>query len=120
MDFNENMNTLLERLEKFFRTETVVGEPIQLGNITLVPIIGVSFGLGGGGGSGKDSSGNDGSGGGAGVGGKITPNAILVIKNEEVSVIPLNEKTSIDKIVSMVPEIISKITPDKQTQETNS
>ena len=116
MDINSNMNALLEKLEKFFRTETVVGEPMQIGNITLVPIISVSFGFGAGSGSGKDNEGNDGSGGGAGAGGKITPNAILVIKNDEVSVIPLNEKSSLDKIVSMVPEIVNKIKPKEDNK----
>jgi len=102
-------NTLFEKLEKFLRTETVVGEPFQVGSITMIPIISVSFGVGGGEGSGKDNKGNDGTGGGGGVGCKITPNAMLVIKNEEVSVIPLTSRGSLERIVEMVPEIMSKI-----------
>ncbi len=106
---SEVFNTMFEKLEKFLRTETVVGEPFQVGSITMVPIISVSFGAGGGEGSGKDSKGNDGSGGGGGVGCKITPNAMLVIKNDELSVVPLAGKGSLEKIVEMVPEIMAKI-----------
>jgi uncharacterized spore protein YtfJ len=106
---SEVFNTLFEKLEKFIRTETVVGEPFQVGSITMVPVITVSFGVGGGEGAGKDNKGNDGSGGGGGVGCKIAPNAILVVKNEELSVIPLTNRGSLEKIVEMVPEILSKV-----------
>jgi len=102
-------NTLFERLEKFLRTETVVGEPIQVGNITMMPIISVSFGVAAGEGSGKDNKHNDGSGSGGGVGCKITPNAMLVIKNDEVSVVPLTSRGSLERIVEMVPDIIAKV-----------
>ncbi len=105
----EVFNTLFERLEKFIRTETIVGEPIQVGSITLVPIMSVSFGVGGGEGSGKDNKGNDGSGGGGGVGCKMTPNAMLVVKNDQLSVYPLTNRGSLEKIIEMVPEIISKV-----------
>ncbi len=106
-------NTMFEKLEKFLRTETVVGEPFQVGSITMVPVISVSFGAGGGEGSGKDSKGNDGSGGGGGVGCKISPNAMLVIKNDELSVVPLAGKGSLEKIVEMVPEIMAKVDSSK-------
>ncbi len=106
---SEVFNTLFEKLEKFIRTETVVGEPIQVGSITMVPIISVMFGVGGGEGSGKDNKGNDGSGGGGGAGCKITPNAILVIKNDELSVVPLTSRGSLERIAEMVPEIMSKV-----------
>ena len=106
---SELFDTLFERLEKFIRTETVVGEPMQIGEVTMVPIISVSFGVGGGEGGGKDNKGNDGSGTGGGVGCKITPNAMLLVKNDEVSVVPLTSRGSLEKIVEMVPEIIAKI-----------
>ncbi len=106
---NENLNTLFDKLERFFRTETIVGEPISIGDITLVPIIDISFGLGTGGGTGKDTKGGDGTGSGAGVGAKIVPNCVLIIKGGEVSVIPIKDKGSFEKVLEMVPDIISKI-----------
>ncbi len=110
MEVSKNvMDSMFEKLEKFLRTETVVGEPLQVGDITMVPIITVAFGLGGGEGSGKDNKGNDGSGTGGGLGCKISPNAMLVIKDGEVSVIPLTSRGSLDKLFEMVPDIISKM-----------
>lgn len=109
MEFADNLTAIFDKLETFFRTETVVGKPMQVGEVTLVPIIDLSFGLGSGGGSGKDGKGNDGTGGGAGVGAKISPNAILVIKGTDVSVIALKGKGSLERILEMVPDIVSKV-----------
>jgi uncharacterized spore protein YtfJ len=105
----ENLETLFSSLEKFFRTETVIGEPIEIGETTLIPIITVSFGAGGGGGNGTDEKGNGGTGSGLGVGAKITPDAVLVIKNGEVSMLPVKNKCNLDKLVGMVPELVKKI-----------
>ncbi len=110
-------DNLFEKLEKFLRTETVVGDPLQVGNITLIPIITVSFGVGGGEGAGKDSKGNDGSGGGGGVGCRISPNAVLVIKDDEVSLVSLAGKGSFEKFMNMVPEIVNKINLHKTRED---
>ncbi|QNB46367.1 sporulation protein [Thermanaerosceptrum fracticalcis] len=114
MNMNENLNTLFERLEKFFRTETVVGNPMKIGEVTLVPIIDIGFGLGTGGGYGKDEKSSDGQGMGAGVGAEITPNSILIIKGEEVSLLPLKNKSSLEKIMEMIPDIVSKVKGEKE------
>lgn len=105
---NESLETLFSNLEKFFKTETVVGEPIVVGETTLIPIITVSFGCGGGGGGNRDEKGNDANGTGIGVGAKIAPDAVLVIKGDEVTMLPVKNKCNFDKLVNMVPEIVKK------------
>ncbi|MCR6546065.1 GerW family sporulation protein [Dehalobacterium formicoaceticum] len=117
MELKENLDTLFDRLEKFFRTETVIGNPINVGEVTLVPIIEVGFGMGSGGGSGKDGKGNDGTGGGTGVGAKISPNSILVIKGGEVSLITLKDKGSLEKVLAMVPDIVNQIKDKSEENE---
>lgn len=109
MNFTDSMTAIFEQLQKFFSTETVVGQPIQVGEVTLIPVISVTFGAGNGVGSGKDQKGNDGEGGGAGAGGKISPTAIIVVKQNEVSVLPLSGRGAMDKIVEMVPGILSQV-----------
>ncbi len=106
---NESLETLFNHLEKFLKTETVVGEPIVVGETTIIPIITVAFGCGGGGGGGKDDKGMDGSGAGVGVGAKISPDALLVIKNDSVTMLPVKNKSNLDRLVNMVPEIVKKI-----------
>ncbi len=117
MDLNEKIKSMFDKLENFLRTETVVGNPITVGEVTLIPIIEIAFGLGSGASSSKDSKGMDGSGGGVGAGAKITPNAMMVIKGEEVSVIPLKNRDSLEKVLEMVPDILSRFTPKKEKEK---
>jgi uncharacterized spore protein YtfJ len=104
----ENLETLFGKLEKFLKTETVVGEPIVIGETTLVPIISVMFGCGEGGDKGVSGKGS-----GVGAAARISPNAILVIKKDEVTMLPVKGKTNLDSLINMVPEIVSKINFDK-------
>lgn len=114
MDFNEKIQSMFDKLENFLRTETVVGNPISVGDVTLIPIIEITFGLGSGGSASKDGKGCDGSGGGVGAGAKITPNAMMVIKGGEVSVLPLKNRDSLEKVLEMVPDILNKFTAEKE------
>lgn len=109
MNIPENTEVLFSNLEKFLKTETVVGEPIILGETTLIPLITVSFGCGSGGGSGNSPKDGEGSGGGLGAGAKISPTAILVIKNGEVTMLPVKGKYNLENLIEMVPELISKV-----------
>lgn len=116
MNFTESMTAIFEQLQKFFRTDTVIGQPLQVGEVTLIPVISVTFGAGNGVGSGKDQKGNDGEGGGAGAGGKITPTAIIVVKQNDVTVLPLSGRGAMDRIVEMVPDILSKVGSPQKDQ----
>lgn len=115
-NIKENLDVLFTKLEKFLRTETVVGEPIKVGEITLIPIISVMFGCGTGSGTG-DNKGIKGEGGGLGTGARITPNAVLVIKNDEVTMLPVKTRGNLDKLLEMVPEIVSKVNCDKKEKK---
>lgn len=53
-NISENMNHIFDKLESFLKTKTVVGEAMQIGDVTIVPFIDISFGLGTGGGSGVE------------------------------------------------------------------
>jgi uncharacterized spore protein YtfJ len=109
VDFVENIGVLFDKLQTFLRTETVVGEPLQIGKVTIIPVISLSFGAGGGAGIGRDEKGNDGEGGGGGAGAKITPNAIIVVKDDEVSVVPLTQKGSLEKLMEVVPQLVQQL-----------
>jgi len=114
VEFDKSMSALFDKLQELFRTETVVGDQIVVGNVTIIPLISVSFGAGSGGGGGKDSGGNDGQGQGGGAGGKIAPSALIIITGDEVSVVPVGSKGSLEKIAAMVPEIIAQFKPEEQ------
>mgnify|MGYP006287649155 CR=1 FL=1 len=108
------MESMYERLDHFLKTETVVGEAIEVGNVKLIPIITASFGLGGGIGEEENSGG-----GGGGVGCKISPDAILVVRDNEVEMLPVKNKGSLDKLIEKVPSILEKIEKNREEKVQN-
>jgi len=117
-DFTENVNVLFERLEKFFTSKTVIGETIQVGDITLIPLVSLSFGLGSGGGT--DTKNNPSEGGGGGIGAKATPTAIVIVKGGEVQIMSIGTPGGLEKLVEMVPEVVSKVMgKEKETEESS-
>lgn len=117
VDVNGNIDLLFEKLEKFIKSETVIGQPITVGEATLIPIVNVSFGLGSGGGDGKDQTGNGGVGGGAGIGARVFPAAILVVKGDKIDVVPIKKFGGMDKLLDMVPGLMEKINMKKENKE---
>ncbi len=113
----ENLNAIFENFEKFISTKTVVGEPVKIGDTTLVPFIDVCFGAGTGGGDGHDEKGCKGVGGGGGGGAKISPAAVLVIRGDSVEMLPIKKGGSFEKLIDMVPEIITKFNCCKSSEE---
>lgn len=84
------MKANLEEIERLLSTKTVVGEPIKVDNITLIPLISIGFAFGGGGGSGQAKPGTgEGQGGATGGGGGIKPVAVVVVSEDGVRVEPL-------------------------------
>ena len=86
----ENIDLMFDKFEKFLREKTVIGEPIQMGNVTMIPAVTVSFGMGNGGGTGSDQKGEKGTGSGGGFGAKVTPTAMIIIKGDNVEILPIN------------------------------
>lgn len=109
MSFEELLKVSVAELEKFLTTKTVVGEPIVIGEVTLIPIQTANFGYGSGGGEGSGDKGEKGTGGGGGAGASLKPIAIVAVKGGDVQVYTLGNKGVIEKIASMIPEALSKI-----------
>ncbi|SDK24534.1 GerW family sporulation protein [Natronincola ferrireducens] len=117
VNFSENSSVLFEKLEKFFTSKTVVGETIVVGDITLIPMVDISFGLGTGSGDGIDEKGNKGVGSGGGVGAKASPTAVIVIIDGKVEILPVNQRGGLEKLLDMVPDIVSKVNLNKEDKK---
>lgn len=109
----EILESMYDKLDNFLKTETVIGEPIILDSVKLIPIITASFGLGGGFGEENENGG----GGGGGLGCKISPDAILVVKDDNVEMLPIKNKHSLEKLFEKVPEIMDKININNDKKE---
>lgn len=109
MDLKENLKAIFDEMEGFLTTKAVVGEAIEVGDITLIPVINVTFGMGTGAGGGEDAKSPGRQGGAAGLGAKISPTAVIVVREGNISVVPLNGTGGIERLIDMVPDILNKI-----------
>jgi uncharacterized spore protein YtfJ len=103
------LEDLIERvmgeMHRIVRTETVVGEPVEVAGVTLIPVSKITFGFGAGGG--QAGKGQSGTGGGA----TVEPIAFVVIAPDgRVQVMTMKEKEiGLGQLVGMVPEVVEKI-----------
>ncbi len=102
-DNKKATDDLLKAMETFITTKSVVGEPVVIGETIILPMADVSFGMG----IGTFAKGDNGTG---GVGGKITPSAVLVIKNGSSKLISVKDQDGLSRIIDMVPDIVNKFT----------
>lgn len=100
------INSTLEGLLKVLSINNVIGEPIEIGNKTLIPItrIGMGFGAGQGQGNGSDAKGT-----GAGGGAAVEPIAFIAIdktaEGSEVQVVPLKSQEPLNTAISEISEL---------------
>ncbi len=105
--FSSNLEALFGKMENFITTKTVVGEPITIGEIIILPLIEVAFGVGAGAtDTEKDAKKEMGAG---GLGAKITPSAVLVIQNGGVQLVNIKNQDSVNKLIDMVPGVLAKL-----------
>jgi uncharacterized spore protein YtfJ len=100
---------LMEELTPLAKTETIIGQPVEVGNFTLLPISKISLGIGAGGGSGTPGGQSQGEGGGGGGGLTVTPVAFVVVKGDEISFHGVGKSGAFDKLLEHIPEMTEKI-----------
>ena len=114
------LDLVTERLATTAQSDMVVGKPLELGGVTVVPLSRVSVGLGGGGGSGegqgmgpghgKHKTAGKGVGGGCGGGARVRPLAVAVFTADGVKILPVpDRKGKLDKLMDRVPDLVEKV-----------
>ena len=112
---SEMLGDTMSKIREMIDVNTVVGAPITTPDaVTIIPVTKVSIGYGGGGSdfatknypAGRDNA----FGGGAGAGVTITPVAFLVIRGENVRMLPIAEpaSTSVDRLIELLPDLLDK------------
>ena len=101
------VDTVLTKLKEISRTETIIGKPVTLDNVTIIPVTKLSVGFGAGGGS-KDEE--KGTGEATGGGASIEPVAFFVIRGEKVELVTVKKDgTGISKFLELVPKIMESV-----------
>ncbi len=114
-NISEMLASTMEKMQKMVDVNTIVGAPVDVGGVTIVPISKVHIGMGGGGSDVLTKSAlaskKDPFGGGMGAGVSIDPVAFLVIRGDSVRMLPVAEpaSTTVDRIVEQAPELIDKL-----------
>ncbi len=125
MEVAQNLvKTTLEEIEKVLSTKTVVGEPMTVEGVTLIPLMSVGFGFGAGGGSGRGPSKKseeigEGAGGGAGGGAGVKPVAVIIIDKQgaRIESIKGGLASAIEKIGETVPRMVEKFMEKRQERK---
>ncbi len=104
-DFESTVGSLFNGMTNFMTTKTVVGDAIHIGDTIILPLVDVSFGMGAG--AKADGSKNGASG---GMGGKMSPSAVLVIKDGTSRIVNIKNQDTVTKLVDMIPDIINRFT----------
>lgn len=102
-DFHSTVSELFKGMDSFITTKTVVGEPTKIGDVIIVPLVDASFGVGAGafGGGNKNNAGG-------GMTGKVTPSAVLVIKDGETRLVNIKNQQGVTKLLDMAPDMLNK------------
>ena len=104
------LDVTMQKMRALADADTVIGSPIAVGETTLIPVSRVSFGLATGGSDFNTKSPNPMFAGGGGAGVSIVPVAFIAVSGESVRILPVyNDMTTVDKAISMAPELIDKI-----------
>ena len=120
---NELMSTTMEKIRTMMDANTIIGEPIQTGEVTLIPVSRLSFGFAGGGSdfvTKNQKPGMDNTfGGGSGASAKLEPVAFLIVRGDNVKLLPVAPPpaTTADRIIETVPEVVDKVTSFIEKQQ---
>lgn len=108
-NFSEVVSSLLSGVDNFLSTKTVVGQATQIGDTIILPLVDVTFGVGAGAAAGEQK--NSGFG---GITGKMSPSAVLVIKNGQAKLVNVRNQDAVTKIIDMIPDLVDKFTAPKE------
>ena len=113
-NFSGVVESLMKGMNAVIGTKTVVGDATQVGDTIILPLVDVSFGVGAGAGSNGQKSSSSGAG---GLGGKMTPSAVLVIKDNAVKLVNIKNQDAVTKVLDMIPDLVDKFTKPKKKEE---
>ncbi len=108
-NFGGVIESLMKGMNAVIGTKTVVGDATQVGDTIILPLVDVSFGVGAG-----ASASDKKNGGGGGFSAKMSPSAVLVIKNGSTKLVNVKNQDMVTKVLDMIPDVVEKFTTPKE------
>ena len=103
--FNSTVESLFKGMDSFISAKTVVGDAVHINDTIILPLVDVAFGVGAGATNGDKKTAASG-----GMGGKITPSAVLVIRDNQIKLVNIKNQDAVTKLIDMVPDIVNRFT----------
>ena len=102
------MGTAMEKIRTMVDANTIIGTPIQTGDVTLIPVSRLSFGIASGGSDfttkNQKPEADNSFGGGSGASAKLEP-------------VAPPPATTVDRVIEAVPEVVDKVTEFWEKQQ---
>ncbi len=119
---SELLRTTMESVKTMADANTIIGAPIQAEGVTLIPVSRLSFGVAGGGAefsTKKEPTPAGNYGGGSGASAKLEPVAFLVVRENNVKLLPVAPPpaTMVERVIDTVPEVVDKVTDFIEKQQ---
>lgn len=108
-NFGGVIESLMKGMNAVIGTKTVVGDATQVGDTIILPLVDVSFGVGAG-----ASASDKKNGGGGGFSAKMSPSAVLLIKNGSTKLVNVKNQDMVTKVLDMIPDVVEKFTTPKE------
>ena len=106
------VKTTIGEIEKLLSSKSVVGEPINIEGITMIPLLSIAFGFGTGGGSGREDDRRKGEGtaGATGGGAAVMITAMIIFDKNGVRIEPVKGgiTSTIEKLGETIPTVMEK------------
>ena len=102
--FSGVVDSLLKGMNSVLSSKTVVGEATKVGDTIILPLVDVSFGVGAGATSADKKNGGTG-----GFGAKMSPSAVLVIKDGTTKLVNIKNQDAVTKVLDLVPDIMDRV-----------
>ena len=104
-NFKDTVNSLFKGMDQFVTTKTVVGEPVQVGETIIIPLIDVTCGMAAGAFAEGSKQKDKGCG---GMSAKMSPSAVLVIQNGVTKLVNVKNQDAVTKVIDMAPDLINR------------
>lgn len=108
---NAKLEATISQIKSVVDVNTIIGQPIVVGNITILPVSKVTYGFGSGGSDLPNKTNKELFAGGGGAGVSLQPLAFLVVQESGVRILEISSKYNdgLDRALTMAPDIIDKI-----------
>jgi uncharacterized spore protein YtfJ len=99
----------VSELSRMLDTSQVVGEPLEIGSSTVIPLVSLGFAFGAGGGGGASGKGEQGGGGGGGGGGGVKPVGVIIVDEGGVRLARIPDKPSgLERLGDAIAQVVDK------------